>query len=523
MKKTKIFIIIMLIISSLFLLTSCDSNKDDKIVKLIDIKLTDENYAYVLKKGNYKLQSDFNSFLDEIEENGTLDKIITKYFNDGDNKFGVEYTNNSNVTNDEDTFVVATNCPFAPFEYIDGGLIYGIDIEIAKLYSDSRGLELVVQNIDFESIFASVDSGFADIGMAGITITEGRLKSYDFTNEYYEASQKIVVDAENTAFDHCTTVSEVEEVLKSLNGEKIGYQNGTTGNWYVAGSEDLGFTGFDNVNNVGYKSGQIAIQDMINGNLYAVVLDEAPAKTMVSAINKVSDWSVKWEVFADSLSSEYFQELIVTGLLNTLIIALCGLLIGIIIGTLIAIVKVAPKYKMVAKIFDKIASVYVAIFRGTPIVVQLLLTYYVILPIIGIKGIPSLVVAVIVFGLNSGAYVSEIMRGGINSVDKGQMEAGRALGLGYWTTMFKIVVPQAIKNIVPTLGNEFISLIKETSVVSFIAVADLYKAFNDIGSNNYEVIIPYCAMALIYVLIIVIIGLIVKLVEKGMARSDKSK
>jgi polar amino acid transport system permease protein len=115
------------------------------------------------------------------------------------------------------------------------------------------------------------------------------------------------------------------------------------------------------------------------------------------------------------------------------------------------------------------------------------------------------------------------MRGGINSVDKGQMEAGRALGLGYWTTMFKIVIPQAIKNILPTLGNEFISLIKETSVVSFIAVADLYKAFNDIGSNNYEVIIPYCAMALIYVVLIVVIGIGVKLMEKGLARSDKSK
>ena len=234
------------------------------------------------------------------------------------------------------------------------------------------------------------------------------------------------------------------------------------------------------------------------------------------------NWSSKWSTFIESISNENFQQLIKTGLINTLLIAVLGLLIGIVIGTLIAIVKVTPKYKLYVRILNKICTVYVAIFRGTPMVVQLLLAYYVFIPTIGLKGVDPLTVGIIVFGLNSGAYVSEIMRGGINSIDPGQLEAGRALGLKYSTTMFRIVIPQAIKNILPTIGNEFITLIKETSVVSFITVVDLYTAFNTIGSNTYSVVVPYLVMAVIYIILVVIITILIKLLEKGFSRSDKS-
>ena len=126
-----------------------------------------------------------------------------------------------------------------------------------------------------------------------------------------------------------------------------------------------------------------------------------------------------------------------------------------------------------------------------------------------------------VFGLNSGAYVSEIMRGGIMSVDTGQMEAGRAVGLSYSVTMLKIVVPQAIKNILPTLGNEFIALIKETSVVSFVGAADLYVAFNYIGTNSYEFMVPYLVMAIIYIVMVMIIAMFVKIMERSLRKSDR--
>ena len=154
-------------------------------------------------------------------------------------------------------------------------------------------------------------------------------------------------------------------------------------------------------------------------------------------------------------------------------------------------------------------------------VLQLLFCYYVLLPILGIK-MSGVEVSVLVFGLNSGAYISEIMRGGIMSVDGGQMEAGRAMGLSFATTMRMIVIPQAIKNIIPTLGNEFIALIKETSVVSFVGASDLYVAFNYIGSNSYEFMVPYLVMAVIYIAIVMLISLGIKLIERRLRKSDRS-
>ena len=209
------------------------------------------------------------------------------------------------------------------------------------------------------------------------------------------------------------------------------------------------------------------------------------------------------------------------GLKNTMMIAVIGLLIGIVIGTFIASIRVLPKYKLLPRILDRICAFYVALFRGTPMVVQLLVFYYVLLPILGMQ-MDGVRVSAIVFGLNSGAYISEIMRGGILSVDPGQMEGGRSVGLSYATTMFKIVIPQAIKNILPTLGNEFITLVKETSIVSFVGAMDLYKVFNDIGTNSYEFMVPYLVMAIIYIVIVCIISLGIKIMERSLRKSDKS-
>ena len=210
----------------------------------------------------------------------------------------------------------------------------------------------------------------------------------------------------------------------------------------------------------------------------------------------------------------------VEGLQNTLLIAVCGLILGILIGTIIATVRVLPKYKVFPRVLNGICSFYVALFRGTPMVVQLLVFYYVLLPIIG-WNINGVQVSMLVFGLNSGAYISEIMRSGIQSVDPGQMEAGRAVGLSFGASMTKIVIPQAVKNILPTLGNEFISLIKETSVVSFVGAADLYVAFNYIGTNNYEFMVPYLVMALIYIALVLVITLLIKILERSLKKSDR--
>ena len=211
---------------------------------------------------------------------------------------------------------------------------------------------------------------------------------------------------------------------------------------------------------------------------------------------------------------------VLEGLKNTLLIAVIGLIIGIVLGTLIATVRVIPKYKVLPRVLNGICSFYVGLFRGTPMVVQLLVFYYVLLPIIGVK-MTGVQVSMMVFGLNSAAYISEIMRSGIMSVDAGQLEAGRAVGLSFSVSMIKIVIPQAVKNILPTLGNEFIALIKETSVVSFVGAADLYVAFNYIGSNSYEFMVPYLVMAIIYIVIVLLISGGIKLMERSLKKSDR--
>ena len=180
----------------------------------------------------------------------------------------------------------------------------------------------------------------------------------------------------------------------------------------------------------------------------------------------------KWEAFLRVFLDKGGYQEVLRGLQNTLLIAVLGLLIGVIIGTLLAVIEVIPPYRRSTRFFQKLCGIYVAFFRGTPVVVQLLLGYYVLFPMMGIK-LTAVWVCVWIFGLNSGAYVAEIMRGGIRSVDPGQLEAGRAVGLSFPTAMIKIVVPQAIKNILPTLGNEFIALIKETSVVGYVGATDM--------------------------------------------------
>ncbi len=228
------------------------------------------------------------------------------------------------------------------------------------------------------------------------------------------------------------------------------------------------------------------------------------------------NWQYEWQRF----TKQWNFELFLNGLTTTCKIAVFGLIIGIVIGALIGIVRVMPKYKILPKILDKICSLYVAIFRGTPIIIQLLVFHFVVMDAVDLR-MGTTVEAILIFGLNSGAYVSEIMRGGINSVDKGQLEAGRAVGLGYWTTMLKIVLPQAIKNIVPTLGNEFIALMKDTSVVNIIAANDLYRAFVTMIGYNGRPYIPFLMLALSYFVLILFVTMLVRLVEYLMSKSDR--
>lgn len=228
----------------------------------------------------------------------------------------------------------------------------------------------------------------------------------------------------------------------------------------------------------------------------------------------------KWNAFVKAFVVNEGYRNVLDGLKNTVYIALFGFLIGICIGSVIAIIKVSKNRNTFMNVISKIGDVYVGFFRGTPIIVQLLLIYYVLFPLMGIN-VDKLIVAIVTFGLNSGAYVSEIMRSGILSVDNGQLEAGRALGLSYPSAMLRIVLPQALKNSLPALGNELIALVKDTSVAGFIAVFDLTQAFKLIGSSSYEYMVPYIVLALFYLVIVLALTFVIKLIEKRLRKDEK--
>lgn len=232
------------------------------------------------------------------------------------------------------------------------------------------------------------------------------------------------------------------------------------------------------------------------------------------------NFSKKWDIFYDDFITNNGYKNLLKGIKNTFRISIEGIVIGSVIGTVIAIIKVIPPYKRLTRYAQKACALYVALFRGTPIVVQLLVGYYLIFPLVGISMSP-LDSCVMIFGLNSGAYISEIMRGGINSVDPGQLEAARALGMPFSVSMVKIVVPQAVKNILPTMGNELIALIKETAIVGYVGAMDITKFFQDQGSNSYEYMIPYLMMALLYIVIVAFIAMLIKLTERRLAKNER--
>lgn len=223
-----------------------------------------------------------------------------------------------------------------------------------------------------------------------------------------------------------------------------------------------------------------------------------------------------WTQIYDTLIYKERYWYIIQGLGNTIAITLVAMIIGILIGTLVALMKISAASNKKLRPLGWIADIYLTVIRGTPIVVQLLIMYYVIL----VSWTESLPVAMLAFGINSGAYVAEIIRGGIQSVDKGQVEAGRSLGLSQRTTMIKIVFPQAFKNVLPALGNEFIALLKETSVAGYIGIYDMTKGGDIIRSLTYDAMTSLLTVAVIYLLIVMLMTFGLSKLERRLRKSD---
>lgn len=282
MKKTLSILLASAAIFGCFAFASCaDRSENVKVFK--ELELTAEDYAFAVKKGNTEFKTSINAILDEMGDDGSLETLINSYF-DGTATFTYENKSSSPQTGD---LVVATNAYFPPFEYFEGNKFKGVDIEIASKIATKLGKTLFVKDMDFEAIIPSVASGESDIGMAGLTVNDERLKTVDFSLGYYSSYQVITVRESTTLFDECKNAEDVENILKAQTSKyKIGTQNGTTGYMYSAGDSGFGYDGFKNLTTKGYTTGALAMKDLSNGKIDAVILDKQPSLMIAATLNK---------------------------------------------------------------------------------------------------------------------------------------------------------------------------------------------------------------------------------------------
>lgn len=407
----------------------------NKELQILDEEFAIEDYAICIAKENSELTSKVNEAIDELKADGTLGKIIDNYI--GDSTIGsYKYKSPDDVKRINGTITVATNAAFPPYEYYENGKMIGIDMDLAQAIADKLGMELKVNDIEFDSIIVAVQSGKADMGISGMTVTEERLKNIDFTDSYTTAKQVVIVNSN---------------------------PNGTS-------SEKL---------------------------------------TLSQKIK---------QCFIDENRWKYIPK----GLMITVIITFLAGIIGIVLGFFFAVIRVAyvrsESQTLVLRMLEWFVKAYLSVFRGTPVLVQLMIMYYVVF---GSVDVNPVVAAVLAFGLNSAAYVSEAIRAGIMAIPIGQFEAGRSLGFTYSQTMKQIILPQAVKNALPAMGNEFISLLKESSIVGYVGLMDITKAGDVIRSKTYEAMVPLLAIALVYFIIVLIMTKLVELLEWRLKKNER--
>lgn len=252
-----------------------------------DYELTSEGYAFCVTKGQTELLNAANELLDEITEDGTLDEIINSFF-DGTNEFVYENPVSSVPTGNSDYLIVSTNAQFPPFEYKKGNKFTGVDIQIADLLAKKLDKTLYIYDMEFDAVISTVKLGtVSNIGMAGITVNDERKEEVDFTDIYYESAQVLITREDDETFADCKSADEIIAVLEKQNKNFIvGTQSGTTGYMFSAGDEGFGYDGFKNLTTSGYTAGALAVKDLANGKINAVIIDKQPAIMIAAAYNK---------------------------------------------------------------------------------------------------------------------------------------------------------------------------------------------------------------------------------------------
>lgn len=400
--------------------------RENRGLKLLPQSFSSNGFAFCVAKENKYLCDKIDRALTMLGNSGTLDTISNRHIHQN---LAVAYEPRK-VERPNGVLIVATNATYPPYEYYEHGRVVGIDIDIMQAVCDILGKEMRVEDMNFDAVITSVQTGKADVGAAGITVTKERLQNTLFTQPYTDSKQMVIVR------------------------------------------------------------------------------DEQQTAASKSFVNKFRN-----DFIVEGRYLYLFQ-----GLGNTLLITFFAIIISLILGSCIAIARSTHDRTGRMKWLNAVCQFYLAVLRGTPTMVQLLIIYYVVFASVDVSKV---FVAIVAFGINSSAYLAEVVRSGIMSVDRGQMEAGRSLGLGYWQTMRLVILPQAYKNVLPAIGNELITLLKETSIAGYIGIVDLTKGSDIIRSITYDAMLPLTTVALIYLALVFMLSTLVNKLEKNLRKNER--
>ncbi|HDH4506667.1 TPA: ABC transporter permease subunit [Staphylococcus aureus] len=441
---------------------------------------------------------------------------------------------------------VGLSADYAPMEFehtVNGKTEYaGVDIDLAKKIAKDNNLKLKIVNMSFDSLLGALKTGKIDIIISGMTSTPERKKQVDFSDSYMMTKNIMLVKKDK--------VNEYKDI-KDFNNKKVGAQKGTE-------QEKIAQTEIENASITSLSRLPDVILALKSGKVEGAVVEKPVAEAYLKQNSKLGISNVKFneeekdtviavpkdspkllsqinktikEVKDKGLIDKYmtnaanamnddsgfiskYGSFFLKGIKITILISLIGVALGSILGAFVALMKLSK-----IKIISWIASIYIEILRGTPMLVQVFIVFFGITAALGLD-ISALVCGTIALVINSSAYIAEIIRAGINAVDKGQMEAARSLGLNYRQTMKSVIMPQAIKNILPALGNEFVTLIKESSIVSTIGVGEIMFNAQVVQGISFDPFTPLLVAAALYFVLTFVLTRIMNMIEGRLNASD---
>ncbi|HGZ8385837.1 TPA: ABC transporter permease subunit [Staphylococcus aureus] len=441
---------------------------------------------------------------------------------------------------------VGLSADYAPMEFehtVNGKTEYaGVDIDLAKKIAKDNNLKLKIVNMSFDSLLGALKTGKIDIIISGMTSTPERKKQVDFSDSYMMTKNIMLVKKDK--------VNEYKDI-KDFNNKKVGAQKGTE-------QEKIAQTEIENASITSLSRLPDVILALKSGKVEGAVVEKPVAEAYLKQNPKLGISNVKFneeekdtviavpkdspkllsqinktikEVKDKGLIDKYmtnaanamnddsgfiskYGSFFLKGIKITILISLIGVALGSILGAFVALMKLSK-----IKIISWITSIYIEILRGTPMLVQVFIVFFGITAALGLD-ISALVCGTIALVINSSAYIAEIIRAGINAVDKGQMEAARSLGLNYRQTMKSVIMPQAIKNILPALGNEFVTLIKESSIVSTIGVGEIMFNAQVVQGISFDPFTPLLVAAALYFVLTFVLTRIMNMIEGRLNASD---